>query len=174
MEALDATPIGHSIQALAEYVVCSRTREKTAGEGPVVKARAADEDRQPVPGVNLADDARGVTGKARGGIDLRWIRDVDEVMRDAAALLEWQLVGADVEAAIDSGGIAVDDLAAVPLGERQAECAFTGCCRAEDRKDRRATYHPTRASTYTTSTVSTMSSPSCCVRVGIQLGGSSL
>ena len=57
-------------------------------------------------------DALGVARELRRGVDLGRIGDVDQVMRDAALLVERHLVGADVEAAIDGGGIAVDDLAA--------------------------------------------------------------
>ena len=60
-----------------------------------------------------------------------------EVMRDAAPLGQRHLVGADVEAAIHGGRVAVDDLAAEPLGERQRQGALAGRGRTEDGDDER-------------------------------------
>ena len=57
---------------------------------------------------------------------------------------ERHLVGADVEAAIDGGRIAVDDLAAVPLGERQRQRALARRGRPENRDDEPASSAPTR------------------------------
>ena len=48
------------------------------------------------------------------------------------------LVGADVEAAIDGRRVAVDDLAAVALGQGQRQRALAGGGRPEDRDDRPA------------------------------------
>ena len=74
--------------------------------------------------VDVANDALGVARELRRGVDLRRIGDVDQVVRDAALLVSGHLVGADVEAAIDGGGVAVDDLAAVPLGQRRPSALF--------------------------------------------------
>jgi hypothetical protein len=46
------------------------------------------------------------------------------MMRDAAPLRERDLVGADIEAPIDSGGVAADDFAAVPQRQLDAERAL--------------------------------------------------
>ena len=52
------------------------------------------------------------------------VRDVDQVVRDAAALLDRELVGADIEAPIHRRRIAVDDLAIDSQGDFDSERAF--------------------------------------------------
>ena len=79
-------------------------------------------------------DRRRIARELRGGVLLGRIDDVDEMMRNAAALGSRDLVGADVEAAIDRGRIAVDDLAVEPLGERERQRALAGRGRPEDRR----------------------------------------
>jgi hypothetical protein len=53
-------------------------------------------------------------------------------MRNASPFVDRQLVGANVEAAIDGGRIAVDDLPVERFSERQAEGALAGCSGTED------------------------------------------
>lgn len=48
------------------------------------------------------------------------------------------LVGPDVEAAIDGGGVAGDDFPVESLRERDGECAFS-CSRGADDRDEMAT-----------------------------------
>src|SRR4030095_7270523 len=66
----------------------------------------------------------GVTRELRGRVFVGRIGDVDQVMRDAAPLVERHLVGGGVATAINRGRVAVDDLAVEALGERNAEGAF--------------------------------------------------
>jgi hypothetical protein len=47
------------------------------------------------------------------------------------------LVGADVEAAVDGGGITADDFTIQPVRERDAEGALAGRRRADDRDQAR-------------------------------------
>jgi hypothetical protein len=64
-------------------------------------------------------------------------------MRNAAALIHRHLLGANVEPAIDGGGIAADDLAAMPQREIDAERALARRGRAQDGQDRTVqTLHP--------------------------------
>ena len=86
--------------------------------------------------------ARGVARVLRRRVLLGRIDDVDQMMRDAAAIGVGNLVGADVEPAIDRGRIAVDDLAAVALGDRQRQRALARRGRTENRDDER--FHRTR------------------------------
>src|SRR6185436_10206094 len=84
-----------------------------------------------------------------------------------ALLVSGHFVGADVEASIDGGGIAVENFAAEPLGQRQTQRALPGRSRSEHGKHERLRAQSTRMNTYTMSAASTMMSPSCCVRVGM-------
>jgi hypothetical protein len=97
--------------------------------------------------VHLAYDPVRVGGELRGGVDLGRVGDVNQMMRDAAAFLERQLVGADVETAIHGGRIAVDDLATVPLGEGEPEGAFPRGGGAKHGKDQRPLGQRTRIMT---------------------------
>ena len=74
----------------------------------------------------------------------RRVGDVDQMMRDAAALVDRHLVGADVEAAIDGRRVAADDLAVEPLRERDAERALAGRGRPEDGDEPGAPAHSAR------------------------------
>ena len=112
MEAFGAFPVGDLVETPAEIFVSTRAGEQSSSQRTVVKTRTPDENRESRPSLDVADGALGIFGKPRCRVDLDWIGDVDQVMGNAAPLLVRQLVGADVEAAIDRGGIAVDDFAA--------------------------------------------------------------
>ena len=103
---------------------------------------------------------RRVARVPRRRVLLGRIGDVDQVMRDAALLGERHLVGADVEAAVDRGRIAVDDLAAEAAGQRDAERALAGRGRAEDRDEPRRAHGRERRATHARTNTSTTSAAS--------------
>ena len=124
MQPLRAARIRDAIQPRAQLLVRARPGKQTAGQRTVIEAGAAGENGQFAARVNIADGCRSVMRKLSGRVHLRRIRDVDEMVRNPAPGLHRQLVGADVEATIDRRRIAVDDFAAVPLSQREAERAF--------------------------------------------------
>ena len=65
------------------------------------------------------------------------VPDVQQVVRDAAALLGRQLGGADVHAPVELHGVGVDDLAAEALGEGDAQIGLSGRGGADDGDDAR-------------------------------------
>src|SRR5688572_10649553 len=134
MKPLGAATFGHPVQPRSQSVVSAWPGEETARERTVVKARASDDDRQAAAPMDLPNARGGIARKLRRRIHLGRLRDVDEVMWDTPPRLSWQLVGAYVEAAVHGRGIAVDDFAAMPLGERKGERALPRRGRAEDRK----------------------------------------
>ena len=87
--------------------------------------------------MNLASGPRGIVGKLRGRVDLGGIGDVDQMVGNAAPLIERELVSADVEATVHGGRVAADDFAAVALGQRQPKGALTRCRRAENGENER-------------------------------------
>ncbi len=111
----------HPFQPRPQGRIGRRSGKQPAREGAEVEAGAADEDRQPAAPVDVADGRRRVAREPRGGVLVGGIDDVDEVVRDAAPLGDRHLVGADVEAAVDGRGVAVDDLAAEALGGGQRQ-----------------------------------------------------
>jgi hypothetical protein len=74
--------------------------------------------------VDVADRGGRIARVLRRGVVVGRLGDVDQVVRDAAAIGDGDLVGADVEPAVDGGRVAVDDLAAVTLGDRQRQRAL--------------------------------------------------
>src|SRR5215207_3022440 len=132
MEERSTPAGGDSLQAAAHGLIAGGAGKQPPGQRSIVKPGAADKNRQPSPGLDLADDACSVAGKLRGGVDRRRLDDVNQVMGDAPPLLERHLVGADVEPAINRRRIAVDDLAAEAFGEREREGALATRGRPED------------------------------------------
>ena len=86
------------------------------------------------------------------------------MVRNAALLRRRHLVGPDIEPAIHGGRIAIDDLAAESLGDRQRQGTLARRGRAKDRNE--ALHCVSRHNTNTTSSEATISRPSCCERVG--------
>jgi hypothetical protein len=74
--------------------------------------------------VDVANRRRGIARELRGGVLLGRIRDVDQMVGNAAAIRRRRLVGADVESAKHGGRIAVDDLAAMPFGQVERQRAL--------------------------------------------------
>ena len=105
------------LPAPAQRVVASGPRKQAAGERPEVETGPAHEERQLPTRLNVADRRCGIARELRGGVLLDRLRDVDEMVGNAAAIGWRRLVGADVESAKHGGRIAVDDLAAMPFGQ---------------------------------------------------------
>ena len=59
------------------------------------------------------------------------VEDVEEVVRDAAPLVRWELVGPDVHAAVELHGVGVDDLPTQSVGQCQRERGLPGAARAD-------------------------------------------
>jgi hypothetical protein len=119
-------------------LAASRSRKLAslaARQRAVIKARTPDEDRQLAARVNVGDHRSGVSSIPRRGVLLGGIGNVDEVMRDAAPFSHRDLVGADVEASIHGGRVAVDDLAVESFGDGDSERALPRRGRPEDRDE---------------------------------------
>ncbi len=136
VKPLAAITGGQTVQPCADLRVLARTRKQSARQRPIVETGPADEHGHLPTGVHLVDCARRVAGKVRRVVIRLGVDDVDEVMPDATALGDGHLVGADVEAAEDGRGVAVDDLAAESLRQRQGEGALASRRRPEHRDER--------------------------------------
>jgi hypothetical protein len=79
------------------------------------------------------DDGARVARVVGRRITIAGADDVDEMMRNAALRFGRDLVGADVDAAIDGRRIARDDLAAKRFREPQRELTLAGRRRTDDR-----------------------------------------
>jgi hypothetical protein len=138
MQPLDPTFSGDAVQSGPQGVIGARPGKETAGQGTVIETGATHEEWEAAARVNLPDDPGGITGKRGGGVHLRRVSEINEVMPDSAALLDGQLVGADVEASVHRGGIAVDDFSIVPFREAETEGTLSGSGRTEDGHNNRA------------------------------------
>ena len=119
VQPFGAAARGEPVETVAQRLVGARAGKQAANQRPVVEPGAADENRQPPARVHVAHDGGRVARVLRRGVDLGRVGDVDQVVRDALPIGGRQLVGADVEAAVDRGRVAVEDLAAEPVGQRQ-------------------------------------------------------
>ena len=126
MQALRPLSRRYPVEPGTQGVIRARAGEQASREGAVIEPGSPDQNRKTPPAVDLANRPLGVVRELCCGVHLGGIGDVDQVMRDAPALLLRQLVGADVEAAVYRSRVAVDDLAPVAFGERQAEGTLAG------------------------------------------------
>jgi hypothetical protein len=121
MKPLRSTGVRNPIQSVPELLVGAGSRKEAPRQRSVVEPGPADEDWQPAASMDIADRGGGVAGVLRRRVNLGWVGDVDQMVRNAPSRVDGHLIRADVEAAVDGGRIAVDDLAVVPLGQRQAK-----------------------------------------------------
>ncbi len=131
MQKPDAASLRNRFEADAERRVPRRTRKQSARERPVIKAGAANDNRELSAAVDVADGRRGVARVLGGGVLARGIGNIDEVMWNPTLIGRRDLIGTDIKPAIDRGRIAVDDLAIEPLGERERERTLAGGRRPE-------------------------------------------
>jgi len=87
--------------------------------------------------MDIANCSRRIACILRGRVLVGRSDNIDQVMRDGAPIFCRDLVSADVEAAIDSRRIAIDDLAVKSLRQRKRERGLPRGGRPDDRDDRR-------------------------------------
>ena len=142
MQTFGAPAGGEAVEPIPQRLVGAGTGKQAPHERPVVEPGAADQNREPPAPVHVADGGGRIARVLRGGIDLGGVGNVDEVVRDALPVAGGHLVGADVEAAVDRGRVAVEDLAVELAGQRQSERALPRRGRPQHRQDPRPTHRP--------------------------------
>jgi hypothetical protein len=109
------------LQPLPNGLVAAGSGEEAVEKRLDVEARPPDDHRQPAAGGDVLDRP----GRPGGEVGSRKLvapsHDVDQMVRDAAPLLEARLVRADVEAAVDLHGVAAYDLGPEPLGQQDGQ-----------------------------------------------------
>ena len=131
-----AGTLGH--RALFEVGAHQRIRRRDVEDverGAHVQARTADDDGAPAAREDGGDVGARPLLEAS---DRRLVEDVervDLVMRDAPTLVRRELGRPDVHAAVELGGVGVDDLAAETLGEVERQVALARRRRADERDD---------------------------------------
>lgn len=107
--------------------------EKRVDEG----VRAADDDGEAIPAGDVVDDVGSAATEVDGG-ELRegGVDVAEEVVGDVAALREGDLVGGDVESAVDLHFVGVDDFGdGEEGGEVDGETGLAGAGGAHDDND---------------------------------------
>jgi hypothetical protein len=135
MKRGDAAALGDPFQPRAQGRVAPGPGKQPSRERSEVETRSTDDEGQVALAVNLADDCGRVLRVLGGGVFGRRFDDVDEMMRNPSPIADRYLVGADVEAPIDRGRVAIDDLAGVLLSQRERQRALAGRRRPENRND---------------------------------------
>ena len=120
-------------QPVAQRLVAGRAFEQAVEQRPQVKSGAAGDDRQAAARGDFGDGLARQPGIFAGGEELVGVDDIDQVVGNAAAFLERELGGADVEVAEDLEGVAVDDLAVEFLSNRKGQIALSGTGGPDDR-----------------------------------------
>lgn len=116
----------------ANVLVARRDGADPGKQRAQVEAAAADHDRPAPARLDVGDRDASLAGELARRPPLARVEDVDQMVRDALALGETGLRGADVEASIRLERVGVDDLAVEGFGERHPERALAGRGRAQD------------------------------------------
>src|SRR5688572_10380620 len=87
------------------------TSKQWLPQGTQIESCPADEHRHTTATLDFLDLLCRFAGPFAGGVVDFWRDEVDQVMRDALALVEWHFSGGDLDLFIDLDGVAVDDLA---------------------------------------------------------------
>ena len=111
-------------KAITQSIGARRTGEETEQQRAQVEAGAAGDDGQMAPAGDVRDGNAGVSAIVAGRVAVVWRGDIDEVMRDLAALFERWLGRADLEIAIDGDGVAADHFSLEELREAEGQRGF--------------------------------------------------
>jgi hypothetical protein len=97
MQERDVAPLGDRLQPPPQGGVAARPGKQAARQRAEVEAGPAREDRQASARVDVADRGRRVARILRRRVVVGRFGDVDQMVRDPAAIASRNLVRADVE-----------------------------------------------------------------------------
>ena len=137
VQELGASTRGDRLETGAQGDVATGAGKQSSRQGAVIEPRPTDDQWQRAARLNLANHPSRIASVMRRRVFVGRIDDVDEVMRDPLPLHHRHLVGADVEAPVHGGRIAVDDLAAEPVSQRNRQGALANGGRTENGYDER-------------------------------------
>src|SRR5207253_7998667 len=123
---LRSAPLANHGQSLAQAFIRRLGLEKGLAQRAQVKARPADYERNVTSCFYLFDFTLGIARPvARSVVDFGRHK-IYQVMRYAAPLFKRNFGRRNLYLTINLHGIAIDNLAAEPQGERDPQIAFTG------------------------------------------------
>ena len=110
---------GTLTQALAEIFGALRAGKQTLQQSPQVQSGAADNNRQTPAKVDFFEHFARQAGIFAGSHVLGWFDDIQQVVRNKPALGSTRLCRTDIELTHHGERVAIDDLTAEFLRERQ-------------------------------------------------------
>ena len=121
-----AGEIGARFEARAENGVSGGAGGEAAEEGTEIEAGASAEDGETATSGDFRQESFDLAGEVGGGEGFLGATNVEEMMGRGEAFGEGEFGGADVEAAEELKGVAIDDFAVEVAGEGDGEGAFAG------------------------------------------------
>ena len=132
MEIFGAAGARAAAQAFAELLGAGGSVRQAFEKGAEIEAGAGGDDGQALAGTKILEDFEGEAAVIAGGEDLVRLEEVHEVVRDGGLLGRANLGGADIEVAVDLGGIAAEDFSVPAASDFNGEGGFAGGGGAED------------------------------------------
>ena len=122
-------------ETLPQFGMARRSSKQPVHQSAQIKAGSTDDDRQTAASGDLRQNgSRAPCVLARGGL-LLGFQNVEQMMRNTAALGERGLGRADIEVPVELQRIAVDDLTPESLRQMQRKARFPARRRAGDDPD---------------------------------------
>lgn len=123
---------GGGAEALAEIFGALRQVGETFEKSAEIETGADSEDGETIAGAKIGEHCEGAFAVITSSGGFAGFDDVEEVMGDGGAFACRGLGGADVETAIELGGIASQNFTAEFFGEVESESGLAGSGGADD------------------------------------------
>lgn len=122
-------------QTRAKFFISARTGEERPAQRAQVKASAANQEDPLVARFDFFNFVDCGTRPIGGRKSLMRRHKIDQMVWNAATLLERHLGRSDLDLLVNLNGIAVDNLAAETERQFDSQTAFAGSGRSDDRND---------------------------------------
>src|ERR1700678_1864846 len=130
------------MQALPNCFRAFRRISEAFEQSAHVKAGPGGDDGKLAAFAEIGENSESAAAIFARRENLFWLDQINEVMRNSLLLRYWNLSGADIEMAVDLGGIADENFTIQFFCEFDAQHGFTGSGGAEDNDQRREATHP--------------------------------
>ena len=123
-------------QPLSQGFVAARQCRQSVQESPKIESGTAHDHRQASPGGDSGDHLAGRASVIARGETRLGVQHVKQMVGYAAARGGRRFGRADIEAAVQLEGIAIDDFTREGFGDAQRQLALSRCGRTHDRHQR--------------------------------------
>lgn len=121
----NAAPVGHPLEPAPALRISAGAWKQSARQSPVIEAGPSHNNWPSRAMSNVTDRGSRFASVAGSRVVFGRIGHVDQVMRNAALLVDRDFVGADVEATVNSRRVATDNLAPVLLSQIKRQGALS-------------------------------------------------